>query len=120
MFIYVEKKFVLKKLKIKKNGELFAMKKIEIEGEETIKKDTMVFYIILKKKLMSLLQLKNERILQHYEFFISKNIIREESFTYLCIIMDLCNAGSLKNLMKSFDFGEADILRWTQQISGNF
>jgi serine/threonine protein kinase len=69
---------------------------------------------------MSLFQLKHERILHHYEFFISKNIIRDESFTYLCIIMDLCNAGSLKNLMKSFDFSETDILRWIQQISGNF
>jgi hypothetical protein len=31
------------KIKKKKNGELFAMKKIEIDGEETVKKDTMVF-----------------------------------------------------------------------------
>ena len=74
--------------------------------------------LIIFKKLLSLLQLKNERILQHYEYYISKNIIRDENFTYLCIIMDLCNAGNLKYLMKSFDFSETDIVRWILQISG--
>ena len=49
-YVYLCRKFVKKKKKIslkfliKKTGELFAMKKIEIEDEESIKKDQMVFF----------------------------------------------------------------------------
>lgn len=85
------------------------MKKIEIGTIQEVEKN--------QKQIDKFMLLKHEKILRHYDYFIKSQTFNNETFSHLCIVMELCNGGNLKQFINKFDQTEKEVTKWIKEIS---